>query len=158
MEKFVKRFILASLVYFLLGVSLGLAIVTFPSLQMFIHEGPGELIRWVHVHLNLLGWVSLGLAAVIYWVVYQLTGKIYSLSLVNAHFWLANIGLIGMLSLSAIFGVTGGLLYQKGVPEGAIYARFTGALIIDLFFAFVLGVSIFIFAYNIWRSLRSIKL
>lgn len=43
----------------------------------------------VHAHINLLGWASLGLAGVIYWLCPRAGGHWLGLT----HFWLHNIGL-----------------------------------------------------------------
>ena len=55
----------------------------------------------VHAHINLLGWASMGLAGVIYWLFPRAGGHWLGL----AHFWLHNIGLpIAMASLFLMLG------------------------------------------------------
>jgi cbb3-type cytochrome oxidase subunit 1 len=74
-----ERLIKCAAVYFLLGVGLGM------------YMGIAQDFRLVHVHahINLLGWVALGLIGLIYRVYPRLAhGK-----LAQGHFWLHNTGL-----------------------------------------------------------------
>ena len=156
MERVIKWFIIVALFYFLIGITLGTAFVTFPSLHSFIDEGPGSLIKWVHGHINLLGWVSMTLFALIYWFVPELTKKpIFSETLSWAHFYLANLGLLGMLIISAVGGYIGGKKFAAGIAENVIYAELTPVLLIDLGFTFIFLIAGLIFIYNILRSLYS---
>jgi cbb3-type cytochrome oxidase subunit 1 len=83
------RFIKISAVYFAIGVSLGLYMSIAHSYEL----------SSVHVHINLLGWVSLAIAGIIY----TLFPDLASTKLAKAHFWLHNITLpIMMLGLSFI--------------------------------------------------------
>ena len=156
MERLIKWFVTVALFYFLIGVTLGTAFVTFPALHSFIDEGPGSLIKWVHGHINLLGWVSMTLFALIYWFVPELTKKpIFSETLAKTHFYLANLGLVGMLSISALGGYIGGKKFAAGVAENVIYAELTPVLLLDLLFAFIFLLAGLIFIYNVLRSLYS---
>lgn len=153
MEKIIARFIKISVLYFIVGAGFGVTFVTFPGVHHFLHSGPGTLIKWTHVHLNVLGWVTLGLSGIIYWVVPQITGKpIYSVKLARKHFWMTNVGFIGMIILTFIFGYVGGKMYQAGVPENEIYAQYYGVLMIALAFTYLAYAGIITFAYNVWRS------
>lgn len=75
-----NRFITTAVVFFIVGVGLG------------IYMGANEDFRLthVHVHINLLGWVALGLIGVIY------AGQpaLQRGWLPHAHYWLHTIGLV----------------------------------------------------------------
>lgn len=73
------RFIRIATVYFLFGVIFGLVM----GMQQTFQYVP------VHVHLNLLGWASLALAGIIYYLFPQAGSS----RLAVVHFWLHNIGL-----------------------------------------------------------------
>ncbi|MFS0863023.1 cytochrome-c oxidase [Fredinandcohnia sp. 179-A 10B2 NHS] len=77
------RFIKISVLYFLIGVLLGM------GMSM---SGAHTLVG-VHAHVNLLGWVSMALAGVIYYL-FPHAGES---KLGKAHFWLHNIGLPVMM-------------------------------------------------------------
>lgn len=80
-------FIKVALVYFLLGVALGI----------YMGARPDFTLSGVHAHINLLGWVSLALAGAIY-TLYPAAGRS---RLALWHFWLANLALpIMMVSLA----------------------------------------------------------
>ena len=60
MEIYPKRFIRAGLIYLVIGVVLGVAISIEPSL--------GARMRFVHIHINLLGFMTMMIAGVAYHV------------------------------------------------------------------------------------------
>ncbi|MGH8306639.1 MAG: cytochrome-c oxidase [Gammaproteobacteria bacterium] len=80
-----------AVVYLLIGVIFGLVM----GMSHQFQYAP------VHAHINLLGWASLGLAGVIYWLCPRAGGHWLGL----VHFWLHNIGLpifvIGLFFLQA---------------------------------------------------------
>src|SRR3954453_15187289 len=83
------RFIKISVVYFAIGVCLGLY-------MSIVHT---STLSSVHVHINSLGWVSLALVGIIY----TLFPNLASTKLAKIHFWLHNISLpIMMLGLAFI--------------------------------------------------------
>src|SRR3972149_5758809 len=85
MDRFVRRFIIMSIVY--LGISTAMGIV------MLGNQGLLEL-KFVHSHLNLLGWVSMMIYGVGYHILPRFMGRpLYSPTLGEAQFWLVYIGL-----------------------------------------------------------------
>lgn len=97
MARYSIAFIWASLAYFTIGISLGVVMAIDLSLM-----GP---LRTVHVHLNLLGWVSMFIFGVAYHVIPRFTGNpLHSPRLADLHVVLANLGLIGMAFGFAIWG------------------------------------------------------
>ncbi|MCG7345880.1 cytochrome-c oxidase [Sporosarcina sp. ACRSL] len=87
-----KTLMKISVIYFMIGISFGLY-------MSFTHV---FTLTSVHVHLNLVGWVSLALAGVFY----HLYPNLERSGMAKAHFWLHNIGLpIMMISIAtAILG------------------------------------------------------
>ncbi|MDY0404962.1 cytochrome-c oxidase [Virgibacillus sp. 179-BFC.A HS] len=88
-----KTLIKISVIYFAVGVSFGLYM---SATHLF------ELAT-VHVHLNLLGWVSLAIAGIFYVIFPNLART----KLAHIHFWLHNIGLPIMM-LGIAFAILGG--------------------------------------------------
>ncbi len=85
MDWFVRRFVKASLVWFALGMSLGVFMTVRPALIVY---------RPAHVHMNLLGFVSMTIFGVAYHVIPRFTGHpLHSRRLAGAHWWLSNAGL-----------------------------------------------------------------
>jgi len=88
----------------------------------------------VHVHINLLGWVSLALAGIIY----TLFPKLASTRLAKTHFWLHNITLpIMMVGLALILHGQ-----EAWTPVVAVSGT-------------VLVLAIILFAFNILTKLKS---
>ena len=128
MEWFVKAFLKTSLSWLGLGVTLGLAMVIHP---------PWAGYRTAHLHMNLLGFVSMMIFGVAYHVIPRFTAHtLHSRRLAGVHWWVANVGLAlliagflaltGPRSLRLIFLSVGGSLSAMGA-----YA----------------------FIYNIWRTI-----
>ena len=109
-------FVYACIVYAIIGFSWGALMGGVPTLRMFVDTVPhGHLIVLAHGHINLLGWVEMGIFGSIYYFIPRLVHRpIYSMRLVKVHFWMHNIGLVGMVSLFTLAGAIGG--YDPG-PE-----------------------------------------
>ncbi|WP_226034754.1 cytochrome-c oxidase [Aquibacillus saliphilus] len=101
------RLIKISVVYFLIGVTIG-------YFMSIVHD---YTLTGVHVHINLLGWTALTLAGLIYY----LFPKLAATKLGIIHFWLHNIGLpIMMISLASML-LTGNTVFTAGVATGATF-------------------------------------
>lgn len=89
MDRFVKNFIGASIVYLFLSTIFGIFMLADPE---FLR------LKFVHSHLNMLGWVSMMIYGVGYHILPRFVGRrIKSATLGEIQFYIANIGLIGML-------------------------------------------------------------
>lgn len=118
------RLIKISVVYFAIGVCLGLY-------MSIVHD---YTLTSVHVHINLLGWVSLALAGMTY-VHFPILA---STKLAKTHFWLHNISLpIMMLGLAFI-------VYGQVSLTPIVAASGT-----------VLVLAIILFAINVLKNLKS---
>jgi len=90
MDKEVVWFIRLSLIYFLVGTLLGVCFIFKPEMANTDHIS-------MHVHLNLIGWMSMMIFGVGYHILPRFSGKpLWSRKLSIVQFWMANIGLIGM--------------------------------------------------------------
>lgn len=129
MDRFVRRFIIMSIVY--LGIS------TVIGILMLGDQGlPG--LKFVHSHLNMLGWVSMMIYGVGYHILPRFMGRpLYSPTLGETQFWLANIGLVFMLLFYVL---------NAYCPSGMYLALTVTAGIIE-------GVSILLFFYNMLMTL-----
>lgn len=117
------RLIKISVVYFAIGVCLGLY-------MSIVHS---YTLSSVHAHINLLGWASLAIAGVIYYLFPQITTN----ALGKTHFWLHNISLpIMMLGLA--FVVHGNESFVPLVATGGV----------------VLVIAILLFAMNVLFNVK----
>jgi cytochrome c oxidase cbb3-type subunit 1 len=126
MDRFVKNFILMSIVYLAMAAVLGVLMIGYPELLR---------LKFVHSHLMLLGWVSMMIYGVGYHILPRFAGRLLkSTSMGELQFWLANIGLVGMLLFYT--------LMQYSTDAG-IYKTLT------VVFGVVEAFSILLFFYNI---------
>ncbi|WP_066068217.1 cytochrome-c oxidase [Neobacillus soli] len=118
------KFIKISVVYFVIGVCIG----------MYMSMAHNYTLTPVHVHINLLGWMSLAVAGLVY-VAFPSAAQT---TLAKVHFWLHNIALpIMMIGLA--FLVTGTESAEPAVAVG-------GTLM-------VLGI--IIFAINVLKNVKN---
>ena len=120
MARYSIAFVAAALCYFTVGILLGVAMAFEPAWA-------GRLLL-AHVHVNLLGWVSMFIYGVAYHVLPRFSGQpLHSTRLADLHVVLANVGLVGMATgfvlqgpgpIVALFGTIeaiGGLLFVYNV-------------------------------------------
>jgi hypothetical protein len=104
MDRYTKGFVVASLVYFFLAAVLGI--------WMGGTDGAGW-VRFAHVHFSLLGFMSMMIYGVGYFILPRFNGRTLRWpSWVPIHFFLANIGLIGMVATAPERPSTGFILFS----------------------------------------------
>ncbi len=129
MDRFVKGFIVMSIVY--LGVAAILGIIMLGN-QNFL------ALKFVHSHLNMLGWVSMMIYGVGYHILPRFMGRpLYSNRIGEAQFYLANISLVAMLTFYTLNVYTPNSTYRMlTVLSGAVQA-----------------LAVFLFFYNMLMTL-----
>jgi len=104
MDRYTKGFVVASLVYFFLASVLGI--------WMGGTDGAGW-VKFAHVHFNLLGFMAMMIYGVGYFILPRFNGRTLRWpSWVPIHFFLANIGLIGMVATAPERPSTGFILFS----------------------------------------------
>jgi len=122
LDKYPKLFIKASLIYLVIGVSFGVAMSFNPIV--------GIRFGFVHIHTNLLGFMVMMIAGVSYHVLPRFSSRPFPwLNGIKFHFYLQNIGLLGMI-----------VAYLAGYRETNLFLFFTG----------ITAVSLMIMAYNLF--------
>lgn len=120
MDRYTKGFVVASLAYFFLASVLG------------IWMGGADAAGWVrfaHVHFNLLGFMSMMIYGVGYFILPRFNGRtLHWPSWVPIHFFIANIGLIGMVATAPERPSTGFVLFSAlSVISAGMFAVNLGA-------------------------------
>jgi cbb3-type cytochrome oxidase subunit 1 len=118
------RLIHTAVAFFVVGVALGTTMGAMQDFR-FVH---------VHAHINLLGWVALGMIGLIY----RLHPHLQQGWLAHTHYWLHTVGLVVFMG-SFAWGIVS---QSKPVPFIA-----TGATMVSL--------AVLLFAINVFRRLRS---
>jgi len=120
MDRYTKGFVVSSLVYFFLAAVLGI--------WMGGTDGAGW-VRFAHVHFNLLGFMAMMIYGVGYFILPRFNGRTLRWpSWVPIHFFLANIGLIGMVATAPERPSTGFILFSAlSVISAGMFAANLGA-------------------------------
>jgi cbb3-type cytochrome oxidase subunit 1 len=118
------KFIKISVIYFAIGVLMG----------MYMSMGEDHTLTGVHVHINLLGWASMALAGLIYYLFPKAGNNV----LAKIHFWGTNIGLPLMM---------GGLaaLLLSGSEQATLYIAIGATLVV---------ISVILFTINVLLNVR----
>lgn len=128
MDWFVKAFLKSSLAWLALGVTLGVAMAAHPAWTVY---------RPAHVHMVLLGFVSMMIFGVAYHVVPRFTGNpLHDRRLPAWHWWGANAGLLLMAA---------GFLLRPHVGARATPVLAAGGVLSAL--------GAYAFAWVIWRTI-----
>ena len=132
MDWFVKAFLKSSLTWLAIGVTFGVS--------MAIYR-PWAIYRTAHLHMNLLGFVTMMISGVAYHVIPRFTGHmLYSRKLAAAHVWLANAGLALL--------VAGFIMTPHAVRATAVVLA-AGALLS--------ATGLYMFVFNLWRTIDGRK-
>ncbi|SNT25376.1 cytochrome-c oxidase, cbb3-type subunit I [Sphingopyxis indica] len=105
---------------------------------MSTFEGPMMSIKWVnsmshytdwtigHVHSGALGWNGMITFASLYYLVPRLWGRprLYSLRMVNWHFWLATVGIVFYAASMWVAGIMQGLMWREYGADGYLVYSF----------------------------------
>ncbi|MEH6386623.1 MULTISPECIES: cytochrome-c oxidase, cbb3-type subunit I [Pseudomonas] len=116
-----------------------------------------------HVHAGALGWVAMISIGALYHMIPKLFGReqMYSVGLINAHFWLATIGTVLYIVSMWVNGITQGLMWRAVNVDGTLTYSFVEALEASHpgFVVRMIGGAFFLIgmlamAYNVWRTVR----
>ena len=141
---------------------------------MSTFEGPMMSIKWVnslshytdwtigHVHSGALGWNGMITFACVYYLVPRLwkRERLYSLRMINWHFWLATVGIVFYAASMWVAGVTQGLMWAEYGADGYLVNSFadTVAALKPMFALRAFGGLLYltgfvIMIYNVWQTI-----
>ncbi|OYW49048.1 MAG: cytochrome-c oxidase, cbb3-type subunit I [Novosphingobium sp. 28-62-57] len=115
-----------------------------------------------HVHSGALGWNGMITFASVYYLVPRLwnRSRLYSLRMVNWHFWLATVGIVFYASSMWVAGITQGLMWREYGADGYLVNSFveTVAALKPMYFLRAFGGFLYltgavIMTINVWRTI-----
>jgi len=156
---------------------LRLLIVSISFYGMSTFEGPMMAIKTVnalshytdwtigHVHSGALGWVALVSMGSLYYLIPRLFNReLYSLKLVEVHFWTATIGIVLYICSMWVAGIMQGLMWRATNADGTLTYSFVESVqaMHPYYIVRFLGGAFFLFgtlvmAWNIWRTIAGAK-
>jgi cytochrome c oxidase cbb3-type subunit 1 len=157
----VLRFLIVSISFY------GMSTFEGPMMSIKTVNALSHYTDWTigHVHSGALGWVALISLGAMYYLVPRLFGReLYSLKLVEVHFWVATVGIVLYITAMWVSGVMQGLMWRAVNQDGTLtysfvesvqamhpfyVIRFLGGL------AFLAGTVVM--AYNLWKTVAGAK-
>ncbi len=115
-----------------------------------------------HVHSGALGWNGMITFAAIYYLVPRLWNRerLYSLRMVNWHFWLATVGIVFYAASMWVAGITQGLMWREYGADGYLVNSFaeTVAALHPMFLLRALGGLLYlagavVMTANVWLTI-----
>ena len=114
MEKYSRFFIIASIIYLVVGTLLG-------TMMASALLSPG--FRFVHIHLNLFGFMAMVVFGVAYHILPRFMGKMVKRPwLIPLHFYASNTGLVGMM----LSYLAGGYIDPDNRTATILFEAFSG--------------------------------
>ena len=153
-------------------------IVSLSFYGMSTFEGPMMSIKTVnalshytdwtvgHVHSGALGWVGLVSMGSIYYLIPRLFGQkeMWSVRLINVHFWVATIGIVLYIAAMWIAGVMQGLMWRAVGEDGSLTYTFVESVkatypyyTVRLLGGVLYLSGMLIMAYNVARTIAGSK-
>lgn len=157
----VMRFLIVSLSFY------GMSTFEGPMMSIKTVNALSHNTDWTigHVHSGALGWVamiSIGAVYVLIPRVFNKTGM-YSVALINAHFWLSTVGTVLYIASMWIAGVMQGLMWRAVNDDGSLTYTFVEALeatfpyyVVRLVGGSLFFIGMLLMAYNVMKTVYSV--
>lgn len=150
-------------------------VVSLSFYGMSTFEGPMMAIKTVnalshntdwtigHVHSGALGWVAMISIGAVYHLIPELykRKRMYSVELINLHFWMSTIGTVIYIASMWVNGIAQGLMWRAFNTDGTLTYSFAESIQVSYpgYIARLIGGTIFflgmlLMAYNTWRTIR----
>jgi len=150
-------------------------VVSLSFYGMSTFEGPMMAIKTVnalshytdwtigHVHSGALGWVAMVSIGAIYHLLPIMFGKkrMYSVGLINVHFWMSTIGTVLYITSMWVNGILQGLMWRAYNNDGTLTYSFAEAVeasgpgyIVRLIGGLIFFLGMLVMAYNMWQTSR----
>jgi len=158
----ILRFLVVSLSFY------GMATFEGPMMAIKTVNALSHYTDWTigHVHSGALGWVAMISIGAIYHLIPVLYKKksMYSVNLINIHFWLATSGTVLYIASMWVNGLMQGLMWRAYNADGtltysfaeSVFASYPGYIVRFIGgFLFLLGM--LLMTYNMYKTIRSDK-
>ncbi|MDW6016987.1 cytochrome-c oxidase, cbb3-type subunit I [Vibrio plantisponsor] len=156
----ILRFLIVSLSFY------GMSTFEGPMMSIKTVNALSHYTDWTigHVHSGALGWVAMVSIGSVYHLLPRLFNqeRMYSVSLINAHFWLATIGTVLYIVAMWISGVMQGLMWRAVNSDGTLTYSFVESVQASYPFytvrfigGFIFLSGMFLMAYNTYKTISA---
>ena len=156
----ILRFLVVSLAFY------GMSTFEGPMMSIKTVNALSHYTDWTvgHVHAGALGWVAMVSIGSLYHMVPRLFGlkEMYSVNLINVHFWLSTIGTVLYIASLWVNGIAQGLMWRAINDDGTLTYSFAEAInvshpgfIVRLIGGAIFFVGMLLMAWNVWKTIKS---
>jgi len=143
----------------------GMATFEGPMLSVKAVNSLSHYTEWTigHVHAGALGWNGMITFAAVYYLAPRLWGRqrLYSLRMVNWHFWLSTLGIVLYAAAMWVAGIMQGLMWREYGADGYLVYSFAEvvAAMFPMYLIRAVGGALYlagflIMVFNIWMTLK----
>jgi cytochrome c oxidase cbb3-type subunit 1 len=155
----ILRFLVVSLSFY------GMSTFEGPMMSIKTVNALSHYTDWTigHVHSGALGWVAMVSIGTMYHLIPILFGRkeMYSVPLINTHFWLSTIGTVLYIASMWVNGIMQGLMWRAYNADGTLTYSFVQSVaashpgyIVRLFGGGLFLLGMLLMAYNVWQTAR----
>ena len=157
----VLRFLIVSISFY------GMSTFEGPMMSIKTVNALSHYTDWTigHVHAGALGWVALISFGTMYYLIPRLFGReLYSLKLVEVHFWIATVGIVLYITAMWVSGIMQGLMWRAVNTDGTLTYSFVESVqamhpfyIIRFLGGLLFLTGAVVMAYNLWKTVAGAK-
>jgi len=153
----ILRFLVVSLSFY------GMSTFEGPMMSIKTVNSLSHYTDWTigHVHSGALGWVAMVSIGAMYHLIPIMFGKkeMYSVPLINTHFWLSTIGTVLYIASLWVNGIMQGLMWRAYNADGTLTYSFVQSVeashpgyVVRLIGGALFLLGMLLMAYNVWRT------
>ncbi|MDZ7784886.1 MAG: cytochrome-c oxidase, cbb3-type subunit I [Halioglobus sp.] len=155
----ILRFLVVSLSFY------GMSTFEGPMMSIKTVNALSHYTDWTigHVHSGALGWVAMISIGAIYHLIPIMFGKerMYSVGLINAHFWMSTVGTVLYITSMWVNGIMQGLMWRAYNQDGTLTYTFAEAVsasypgyIVRFIGGAIFFAGMLVMAYNVYMTAR----
>jgi len=157
----VLRFLIVSISFY------GMSTFEGPMMSIKTVNALSHYTDWTigHVHSGALGWVALISLGTMYYLIPRLFGReLYSLKLVEVHFWVSTIGIVLYITAMWVAGIMQGLMWRAVNTDGTLTYSFVESVqamhpfyVIRFLGGVLFLAGTLVMCFNLWRTVAGAR-
>ena len=156
----ILRFLIVSLSFY------GMSTFEGPMMSIKTVNSLSHYTDWTigHVHSGALGWVAMISIGMVYHLIPVLFDRkqMYSINMINTHFWLSTIGTVLYIASMWVNGIVQGLMWRAYNADGSLTYSFAESVVashpgylVRLFGGVLFLTGMLLMAWNVWKTISS---